>query len=213
VIDSALDAVGKAVMLTPEIELQARAVMQTTFFPNSPQLTQRYNDAVSQVAALYPLLGYQLRSKDILRPIINTLYTSVTQSQDMRAAAFLKKMNALLLKEADKNFSDLILKVARKRSLWTRFVVKRHLPGVAFPAVLKLWSRCFGMKPLSMGRNAATRTRKDYRCYRLRTPERNYESVEFVERTPTARLRHASFRRLLPGRKRSKNFPQETLIS
>jgi hypothetical protein len=131
--DFALGAVGKAVTLTPETELQVRAAMQT-FFPNSQQLAQRYNDAVSQVSALDPLLGYQLRSKDILRPIINTLYASVAQSQDMQAAAFLKKMNALLLKEADKNFSDLILKVARKRSLWTRFRVKKTLAAKGVPS-------------------------------------------------------------------------------
>jgi hypothetical protein len=124
--DYALDEIGKAVTLTPEIEIQLRVGMQN-LLPNQQQLQQRYNESVSQVAALDPLLGYQLRSKDILRPLISALFSSVAQTQDMQAAAFLKKMNALVLKEADKSFEEIILTVARKRSLWTRYKTKKKL--------------------------------------------------------------------------------------
>jgi hypothetical protein len=46
------------------------------FFPADAGLAKRYSESVALVAATDPVLGYRLRSKDMVSPLLNQLSPS-----------------------------------------------------------------------------------------------------------------------------------------
>lgn len=69
-IESSIEEMNKIVAIPPDAELQLRIAFQN-LLPNWEHLAQRYSEAVTLVSETDPLLADQLRSKEILRPILN----------------------------------------------------------------------------------------------------------------------------------------------
>jgi len=133
-IESGFNALINLVPLPPDLhpglQPQIEALLRTkiaSLMPDSQELSKRYNDSVSLVASSDPLLGFHLRSKDTAQPMFATLNSIVVQTQDMHAAAFLKLLNPIFLKEAEKGLSAMILELARRRGWWTCRKVRKLL--------------------------------------------------------------------------------------
>jgi hypothetical protein len=72
--------------LPEHVKSQLRVVLDS-LFPNWQELHERYDKSVTAVARLDPLLSFQLRSKDFVRPVMRTLHSLM--GQDSQAAAIL----------------------------------------------------------------------------------------------------------------------------
>jgi hypothetical protein len=133
VVEFALGELGKVATIPPEIEVQARLFFSQLLLPNLDEMRKRYNESVTTLSSLEPLLGSELRLKDFGQSLLNTLNQVVAQTQDVQAANLWKQINTLALKEADDSLSGLIKKLALKRSLWTRIRVAKKLSSGDLP--------------------------------------------------------------------------------
>jgi hypothetical protein len=71
----------------PEHQKSQMRVLLDSLFPNWEELHARYEHSVNLIAGLDPLLGFQLRSKDFLRPILRWVHSLM--GQDSQAAALM----------------------------------------------------------------------------------------------------------------------------
>src|SRR5258708_30909921 len=76
--------VNLAGSIPEHVKAQFRVTLDS-FFPKWEEQHSRYDQSVTTLAALDPLLAYELRSKDFIRPILMTLHSIM--SQDPQAAA------------------------------------------------------------------------------------------------------------------------------
>jgi hypothetical protein len=126
VVEYAMDMVGKVVNIPPEAELQIRVLFQP-LFAKLQQVGQQYAESVTLVKSIDPVLGFKLQSKNELQPMLNNFFTLVAQANDPQAAAVWKRINLVILKEAESDLNELIKKLALKRSIWTRWRVNKML--------------------------------------------------------------------------------------
>jgi hypothetical protein len=124
-IELLIDELASLGNLPEHVKSQLRVVLDS-LFPNWQELHERYDKSVTAVARLDPLLSFQLRSKDFVRPVMRTLHSLM--GQDSQAAAILApaiKNNFVNKVEGALNGS--ILKLARQQSLWCWYKTRRTL--------------------------------------------------------------------------------------
>ncbi|HEY2496113.1 MAG TPA: hypothetical protein VGK24_03510 [Candidatus Angelobacter sp.] len=126
IVEYAMDTIGKVVNIPPEAEMQVRIIFQT-LFAKLQQVGQQYAESVTLVKSIDPVLGFKLQSKDELQPMLNNVFALIAQANDPQAAAVWKSINLVILKEAETDLSELIKKLAMKRSIWTRWRVNKML--------------------------------------------------------------------------------------
>jgi hypothetical protein len=67
-LDVTLDEMSKILPMTPELEVTLRGALQQFSLPDASKLSHRYDESVSLVSAVDPILGSELRSKDLVGP-------------------------------------------------------------------------------------------------------------------------------------------------
>jgi len=124
-VELLVDEIASLGNLPEHIKSQIRVVLDS-LFPNWQELHERYDKSVTAVARLDPLLSYQLRSKDFIRPVMHTLHTLM--SQDSQAAAIVAPaIKNGLVKKLETTLNNSILKLARQQSLWCWYKTRRSL--------------------------------------------------------------------------------------
>jgi hypothetical protein len=95
------------------------------FWPNTDDLSRRYNEAVNAVAAADPFLGFQLRSKDEVTRLLKTLQQ--LSSQDQKATQLWAELQAILLDLIKSPLDDIILDLAKQHGRRTSKSIRKYL--------------------------------------------------------------------------------------
>lgn len=129
----AMEAVRQAVdqMITvigniPETDRLKLLVVLESLLPKPDDLHSRYDQSVSALAPSHPLLAFELRSKDLIRPLLTTLRSLM--SQDAQAAAVMGpflKQNVLV--KIEPNLNKYILLLAWKAGFVCWYNTRRAL--------------------------------------------------------------------------------------
>jgi hypothetical protein len=120
-----LGEIGKFGQIPPQAASQFR-LFSESLLPDWNELHRRFDESVTVVASLDPLLGFQLRSKDFIRPVFQRLHLVIVQG-DPQAAMIGQAVTQSLFGEAEAALNDAILKVSRKRGPVTWYRVRRSL--------------------------------------------------------------------------------------
>lgn len=124
-IELLIDELATLGNLPEHVKSQLRVVLDS-LFPNWQELHDRYDKSVTAVARLDPLLSFQLRSKDFVRPVMRTLHSLM--GQDSQAAAVLAPaIKNNFVNKVEGALNESILKLARRRSLWCWYKIRRTL--------------------------------------------------------------------------------------
>jgi hypothetical protein len=124
-VELLIDEIATLGPLPEHIKSQLRVVLDS-LFPNWQELHDRYDKSVTAVARIDPLLAFQLRSKDFIRPVMRTLHSLM--GQDSQAAALLAPaFKTNFVSKVEKALNESILKLARRQSLWCWFKTRRSL--------------------------------------------------------------------------------------
>jgi hypothetical protein len=124
-IELLIDELASLGNLPEHVKSQLRVVLDS-LFPNWQELHDRYDKSVTAVARLDPLLSFQLRSKDFVRPVMRTLHSLM--GQDSQAAAMLAPaMKNNFVNKVEGALNESILKLARRQSLWCWYKTRRTL--------------------------------------------------------------------------------------
>ena len=94
-IPKVLDVLSQHFPIPPEAQTGIKLVF-SRLFPLDKDMGQRYSEAVSLVAASNPLLGYRLRSQDMVSPWLDTLRQLAANDGTTSAALFAKLDEELL---------------------------------------------------------------------------------------------------------------------
>src|SRR6266478_296849 len=68
-VDQMMGAIGNI----PDNEKLKLLLVMESFLPKPDELHSRYDESVSALAPSHPLLAFELRSKDLIRPLLTTL--------------------------------------------------------------------------------------------------------------------------------------------
>ena len=99
----------------PEHEKSQMRVIFDSMFPKWEELHSRYDQRVTTLATVLPLLAFQLRSKDFIRPILTFLHTHM--GKDPQAAAvFGPILSSNLLSKVEPVLDESILALAIRKS-------------------------------------------------------------------------------------------------
>jgi hypothetical protein len=125
--------------IPPQVKAQMWIAMEQQIHPDSAELHKRYSESVTTLAALDPVLGFWLRSKDVVRRLF-TFENSIA-AQNPEAASFWFLMQGPLMSEADKALRDAIRELAKKHSRATHRQVLERLarPPQDIPKELEEW--------------------------------------------------------------------------
>ena len=88
--------------------------------PPDDDMAKRYRDAVTLVSAINPVLGFRLRSQDVIEPLLDRLRAIALQDSSQSVAIF-AKLESYLLSQLSPVLEDLIRELARAhgwRTLW-----------------------------------------------------------------------------------------------
>ena len=110
---------GDAVAMTMKVVL-------SRFLPPHEELAKRYQESVSLVAASNPILGFQLRSKDVASPLLEYL-RELAVADGPSSAVLFSKLEKGLLPHINSDLELLIMQMARTHGWRTWFRTRRVL--------------------------------------------------------------------------------------
>jgi hypothetical protein len=119
-----LDEFGKRYNLLNNFQLILSNFF-VNFLPSTEELHKRYDNTVDAVASADPVLGYQLRSKDILDPWLRTLRT--VASNDATVSNLWPQFESQLMQMIKSPLEEAIRKLSRQHGLRTCLRVNRIL--------------------------------------------------------------------------------------
>ncbi|CAI6073972.1 hypothetical protein [Cohnella sp. JJ-181] len=105
-----------------------RSVVLNTLLNNDvsgiKDLSQRYNDAVTAISEIDPLLGYKLRNNDVVPKLINHLGLSLegTEAEGEQFEMFSKYLDTLMMP-----LENSILLISKKYGFFYHLKIKKHL--------------------------------------------------------------------------------------
>jgi hypothetical protein len=123
-IETAVGEIERLAKLTPEAKAQFYTLVNNAL-PNWQYMGQRYDESVSLIASIDPLLAFELRSKDQVRPTLSMLQNIA--SQDPQAAAFWNSFHKKIVSQLEPDFDAAVRKLAWKRGSITRLRVEKKL--------------------------------------------------------------------------------------
>lgn len=120
----AMEEIKKIGSLTPADE---RVIwnMFSKALPQPPDLSKRYDEAVTLIAASDPLLGFQLRSKDYISKVGSIL--AQIEIQAGQSISMLSEMEAQIYRAAIPHINEVVLDLSRRHGLFTWFQTRRFL--------------------------------------------------------------------------------------
>ncbi|MGH9499497.1 MAG: hypothetical protein ACRD3L_10175 [Terriglobales bacterium] len=130
-VDKALDEIRTVLPMPPEMETHFRVLLDQHVLPDSKELSKRYDESVTRISAVDPILGYRLRSKNLIGPFLQRL--NALMIQDPRAAPFGRKMSRMLLPRVELALIDAIKSLSWKRGPITRWRTGKLLRAPQFP--------------------------------------------------------------------------------
>jgi len=120
------EQIGNLVGSIPEHEKSQMRVTFDSVLPKWDELHSRYDQSVTTLAGLDPLLAYRLRSKDFIRPLLTLLYSLM--GKDPQAAAVMGPiMKTKLVGKVEPILDEAILALAKKRNRLCWYRTKRLL--------------------------------------------------------------------------------------
>lgn len=125
ILHLALDKIGSVVELPAQVKAQVWVLVGQLFLPNPAELHERYNKSVTTLASLDPVLGFRLRSKDLVRPLF-TFLNSVA-AKDPAGAAVWFEVQRPLIEQTNKTLKDAVLELASRHSRSTHRDVRAKL--------------------------------------------------------------------------------------
>jgi hypothetical protein len=111
--------------IPPQAKAQLWVAIEQFMLPDSVELHKRYGQSVTTLASLDPVLGFRLRSKDIVRRLF-TFLNSVA-AQNAETASLWIRVQKPLIGEADKALREAILELAQKYGRKTNRQVRERL--------------------------------------------------------------------------------------
>jgi len=125
----AVDALSQKFGIPAEAKPMIRTVFEQ-FFPADTDLGKRYNDSVGLVSASNPVLGFRLRSQDMVSPMLFQLRAAAL-SNGPEGGLFIAKLESELMRHMEPHFEQLITLLARQHGWVTwwrvRGVLKKQL--------------------------------------------------------------------------------------
>lgn len=110
----------------PEQSKSQLRVALDSFLPKWQELHDRYDKSVTALARIDPLLSFQLRSKDSIRPILLNVHSIM--SQDSQAATMMAPaIKNNLVNKGETALNESILKLAKRQSLRCWYRTRRKL--------------------------------------------------------------------------------------
>lgn len=125
-VREAVDQMVSFIGNIPDNEKLKVLVVMDSFLPKPDELHARYEESVSALAPSHPLLAFELRSKDLVRPLMTTLRSLM--SQDAQAATVMGpflKQNVLV--KIEPNLNKYILQLARKVGVLCWYSTRKKL--------------------------------------------------------------------------------------
>lgn len=119
------EEVKKLISLPPEVVALIRAAINQILAPVLSKMEERYNEALDSIKGSLPILAFELRGKDALRPTFDQLRSLA--ASDAAAIAALPAVEFALTKEAMPLLEELLLKLAWIHGLGTWIKVRRRL--------------------------------------------------------------------------------------
>jgi hypothetical protein len=109
-------------------ENDRRAVLSfvNRLVPDVEGIHKRYDEAVDVISSFDPLLGFELRAKDSVGPLISQM-NSIVALLDQTTKPIWPKIEEELLKLIEPRFDETILRLARGKSWITWVAVRRYL--------------------------------------------------------------------------------------
>jgi hypothetical protein len=133
-----LEKLGSLVAIPPQAKAQVWVVFEQLILPDPAELHKRYNQSVTTLASLDPVLGFRLRSKDLVRPLLTFLNSVAAQSPESAVVWF--RLQKPLLDQTNKALKDAVLELARGLGRGThRRVLKRLEHSADVPKELDDW--------------------------------------------------------------------------
>jgi hypothetical protein len=129
-VDATLKKIRETVPIPPEAEAQVGPFLEQ-FLPNPEQLSRRYDESVSLIASVDPILAFSLRSKDLVRPTLQRLIAFM--AQDVQAAIVGQTMKQALLPHVERELCRITKSLAWKRGPITRWRIGRVLKSPEYP--------------------------------------------------------------------------------
>ena len=131
-----LESLGE---VPPLVKAQLWVAVEQLLLPDSAELHKRYTESVTTLASLDPVLGFRLRSKDVV-PRVFAFLNSVA-AQNAEAATLWFRVQGPLMGEADKDLREAILELAQKHNRATDRQVRERLnrPAQSVPKEFEEW--------------------------------------------------------------------------
>jgi hypothetical protein len=95
-------------------------------FPSNEGLAKRYEESVSLVSGMNPILGFRLRSQDVVGPLLQRLRTMALQDSPQTVTMF-SRMEDHLVRQLSPHLELLIRELAREHGWWTWWKIKKRL--------------------------------------------------------------------------------------
>lgn len=127
-----IEYLTKGFSIPPESQGQLRVALDRVL-PTDTDLSTRFGEAVTLVAARNPLLAFRLRSKDTAQPLLSTVRALAVAAGPSSAAA-MTTIEARLLKELSSHFDELVKELSFRHGFLTWYRARRLLKrGVSIP--------------------------------------------------------------------------------
>jgi hypothetical protein len=128
-LEEVVEQIGNMVGNIPEHEKSQIRVVFNSLLPKWDDLHSRYDQSVTTLAGLDPLLAFELRSKDFILPVLNWMHSLM--AKDPQAAALIGPIfKTKLLSTIEPVLNKSLVTLARKKGLlcWyeTRRLVKKR---------------------------------------------------------------------------------------
>ncbi len=78
--DAVFAKLREMIPIPPEAEAQFAPWIEQFVLPNADALSKRFDESVSLIASIDPILGFRLRSKDLMRPLLQRLAAVLSQN-------------------------------------------------------------------------------------------------------------------------------------
>jgi hypothetical protein len=138
-VDTVIREITKGLRVSPQEDLQLRIMFNTLLPKLLPSwaaslktLDERYNESVTLVSSLDPILGFQLRSKELARGMFPALHSIA--AQDTQAAQALQLIGKSAFDEIRKEFDSVLKTLAWKLDPVKRWKVGKILrKGLTLP--------------------------------------------------------------------------------
>ena len=123
-LKAAFDEFGKRFNLPNNFQLILLNYFDN-ILPSADDLRKKYNETVDAVASADPILGFRLRSKDILNPLLRTLRNLA--SADPSASNLWPQLEAQLMQLVKSPLDEIIVELAQVHGWRTKLRVRRLL--------------------------------------------------------------------------------------